>query len=170
MNIDCHWTQKNSCLLLNRFFCVRIFAPVPCHSPAKGGWNHAASDPLLHSEILPPAGFSSQGHGKRRSSRCQKSRPAVRRNHRQRRGKLLDLRSHGESMAPAAQDHPRQSVPNPEGQPTPAAFPTAAEFSGMVSTVSSEQAAYRSLPHQRESSLAALLLLFKSQPLRRVAI
>ena len=83
--------------------------------PAKGGWNHAASNPLLHSGILPPAGFIGQGHGKRRSSRCQKSRPAVRRNNRQRRGKLLDLRSHGESMAPAAQDHPRQSVPDPEG-------------------------------------------------------
>ena len=55
-------------------------------------------------------------------------------------------------------------------QRTPAAFPAAAEFSGMVSSVSSEQAAYRSLPRPRESSLAALLLLFKSQPLRWVAI
>ncbi len=55
-------------------------------------------------------------------------------------------------------------------QRIPAAFPAAAEFSGMVSTVSSEQAAYRSLPRQRESSLASLLLLFKSQPLRWVAI
>ena len=53
---------------------------------------------------------------------------------------------------------------------TPAAFPAAAEFSGMVSSVSSEQAAYRSLPRQRESSLATLLLLFKSQPLRWVVI
>ena len=55
-------------------------------------------------------------------------------------------------------------------QRTPAVFPAAAEFSGLVSTVSSEQAAYRSLPRPRESSLAALLLLFKSQPLRWVAI
>ena len=55
-------------------------------------------------------------------------------------------------------------------QRTPAAFPAAAEFSGMVSSVSSEQAAYRSLPRQRESSLATLLLLFKSQPLRWVVI
>ncbi len=55
-------------------------------------------------------------------------------------------------------------------QRTPAAFPAAAGFSGMVSTVSSEQAAYRSLPRQRESSLVSLLLLFKSQPLRWVAI
>ena len=83
--------------------------------PAKGGWNHAASDPEVHPKTLPPAGFVRQGHGKRRSSRCQKSRPAVRQENRQRRGKLLDLRSHGESMAPAAQNHPRHSVPNPEG-------------------------------------------------------
>ena len=55
-------------------------------------------------------------------------------------------------------------------QRTPAAIPAAAEFSGMVSSVSSEQAAYRSLPRQRESSLATLLLLFKSQPLRWVVI
>ena len=115
MNIVGHWTQKDSCLLWNRFFCVRIFVPAPCHSPAKGGWNHAANDPEVHPKTLPPAGFVRQGHGNRRSSRCQNSRPAVRQNHRQRRGKLLDLRSHGESMAPAAQDHPRQSVPNPEG-------------------------------------------------------
>ncbi len=44
-------------------------------------------------------------------------------------------------------------------QRTPAAFPAAAEFSGMVSSVSSEQAAYRSLPRQRESSFGSLLLL-----------
>ena len=65
---------------------------------------------------------------------------------------------------------PGNRSPNRRGQRTPAAISAAAEFSGLVSSVSSEQAAYRSLPRQRESSLAALLLLFKSQPLRWVAI
>ena len=100
---------------MEQFFCVRIFVPVPCHSPAKGGLDHAANDPEVHPKTLPPVGFFGQGQGKRRSLRCHKSRPAVRQENRQRRGKLLDLRSHGESMAPAAQDHSRHSVPNPEG-------------------------------------------------------
>ena len=42
--------------------------------------------------------------------------------------------------------------------------------SAAVSTASSEQAAFFSLPRMRESSYASLLLLFKSHPLRWAVI
>ena len=59
---------------------------------------------------------------------------AVRRDHRRGEGKPLAQRSHGESMAPAAQGFPQHPIPWPEGSPDTRSGSAAAEFSGYVST------------------------------------
>ena len=59
---------------------------------------------------------------------------AVRRDHRRGEGKPLAQRSHGESMAPAAQGFPQHPIPRPEGSADTRSECAAAEFSGFVST------------------------------------
>ena len=59
---------------------------------------------------------------------------AVRRDHRRGEGKPLAQRSHGESMAPAAQGFPQHPIPWPEGSTDTCSGGAAAEFSGCVST------------------------------------
>ena len=49
-------------------------------------------------------------------------------------GKPLAQRSHGESMAPAAQGFPQHPIPRPEGSTDTGSESAAAEFSGFVST------------------------------------
>ena len=74
-------------------------------------------------------------HKRRHKCRTQKRRSAVRQEHRQRGGKPLVLRIHGESMAPAAQEYPQHPIPTPEGSTDTRSRRAAAEFSGRVHRV-----------------------------------